>query len=144
MDISINNTSELKAEIARLKMVGEEQSIAIKTRFNTPSAVFSTLYSIFPKSDGTKGSGFFNQDIFGLLSRVLLPLTLNKTIFRNSNFIIKTLVGFFSQKASHFISEDSVSGVWDKVKSLFEKKKPADDFIPPESEASWYLIYSFL
>jgi hypothetical protein len=136
MDIPINNASELKAEIARLKMIGEEQSIAIKARFSSPSAVFSTLFSIFPKSDGTKGSGFFSQDIFGLLSRVLLPLTLNKTLFRNSNFLIKTLVGFLSQKASHFISEDSVTSVWDKVKSLFEKKKPTDYGIPPESEAS--------
>jgi hypothetical protein len=136
MDISINNASELKAEIARLKMIREEQSIAIKARFSSPSAVFSTLFSIFPKSDGTKGSGFFSQDIFGLLSRVLLPLTLNKTIFKNSNFLVKTLIGFLSQKASHFISEDSVTGIWGKVKSLFEKKKPADYGIPPESEAS--------
>jgi hypothetical protein len=135
MDISINNTSELKAEIARLKMVGEEQSIAIKARFSSPSAIFHTIVSIFPRSEGSKG-GFFSQDIFGLLSRVLLPLTLNKTIFRNSNFIIKTLIGFLSQKASHFISEDSVTGVWDKVKSLFEKKEPLGHGIPPESEAS--------
>jgi hypothetical protein len=135
MDISINNASELKAEIARLKMVGEEQSLALKSRFNSPSALFHTIISIFPRSEGSKG-GFFSQDIFGLLSRVLLPLTLNKTIFKNSNFLVKTLIGFLSQKASHFISEDSVTSVWDKIKSFFEKKKPADYGIPPESEAS--------
>ena len=135
MDTSINNASELRAEIARLKMVSEEQSLAIKDRFNTPSALFHTIISIFPKSPEGKG-GFFNQDIFGLLSRVLLPLTLNKTIFRNSNFLIKTLVGFLSQKASHLVNENVVTGAWDKVKSLFEKKKPVDYGIPPESEAS--------
>ncbi|HEY4323117.1 MAG TPA: hypothetical protein VGN20_04005 [Mucilaginibacter sp.] len=135
MDTSINNASELKAEIARLKMIEEEQSHAIKARFNTPSALFHTIVSIFPKSPEGKG-GFFNQDIFGLLSRIVLPLTLNKTIFRNSNFLIKTLVGFLSQKASHLVNEDVVTGAWDKVKSLFEKKKPADYGIPPDSEAS--------
>lgn len=116
-------------------MVGEEQSIAIKARFSTPSALFHTIISIFPKSPEGKG-GFFNQDIFGLLSRIVLPLTLNKTIFRNSNFLIKTLVGFLSQKASHLVNENVVTGAWDKVKSLFDKKKPVDYGIPPESEAS--------
>ena len=135
MDTSINNASELKAEITRLKMVGEEQSIAIKARFSTPSALFHTIISIFPKSPEGKG-GFFNQDIFGLLSRIVLPLTLNKTIFRNSNFLIKTLVGFLSQKASHLVNENVVTGAWDKVKSIFDKKKPVDYGIPPESEAS--------
>jgi hypothetical protein len=135
MDVSINNASELKAEIARLKMIKEEQSLAIKARFNTPSALFHTIVSIFPKSSDGKGGSFFNQDIFGLLSRVLLPLTLNKTLFRNSNFMVKTLIGFLSQKASHFISEDSVTGLWGKVKSIFEKKEKKTDYgIPPLSE----------
>ncbi len=106
-DISINNVSDLKAEIVRLRLLNEEQGDAIRERFSTPSALFHTIISIFPKSpEGSKGSGFCNQDIFCLLSRILLPLTLNKTVFRNSNFIVKALVGFLSQKASHFINED--------------------------------------
>jgi hypothetical protein len=136
-DLSINNASDLQSEIARLRLLRDEQGDAIRERFNTPSALFHAIISIFPKSpEGSKGGGFFSQDMFGLLSRILLPLTLNKTIFRNSNFIVKTLVGFLSQKASHFISEDSVTGLWDKAKSLFEKKKPVDYGIPAESEAS--------
>lgn len=136
-DLSINNVRNLKAEIVRLKLLREEQGKAIGERFSSPSAVFSTVVSLFPKR--TPGSGFdiFHQDFFGLLSRILLPLTLNKTIFRNSNFIMKGIVGFLSQKASHFINEDSVMGLWDKVKHLFEKKDKKEDYgIPPESEAS--------
>ncbi len=136
-DLSINNVRDLKAEIVRLKLLREEQGKAIGERFSSPSAVFSTVVSLFPKR--TPGSGFdiFHQDFFGLLSRILLPLTLNKTIFRNSNFIMKGIVGFLSQKASHFINEDSVMGLWDKVKHLFEKKDKKEDYgIPPESEAS--------
>lgn len=140
MDTSINNISDLKAEIIRLHSIEEQQSIQLKARFNTPAALFHTLISAFPKSPSTSGddkSSIFNQDFVGLLSRIFLPLTLNKTIFRNSNFIVKALVGFLSQKASHFISEDSVAGLVDKVKSLFEKKHKKTNYgIPPESEAS--------
>ena len=134
-DVTINNAEDLKAEILRLRHLKEEQGDALKARFVSPGAAISSIMTVFPK--GTKFD-IFHQDFFGLISRILLPLTLNKTLFRNSNFMIKGLVGFLSQKASHFISEDSVAGLWDKVKSLFDKKKDIkEDFgIPPESEAS--------
>jgi len=136
MDVSIKTGDDLKAEIARLRLLKQEQGDAIKARFSSPSATFSTIFSIFPKGSNDSGS-IFNQDYFGLLSRILLPLTLNKTLFRNSNFIIKGIVGFLSQKASHFISEDSVTGLWSKVMSFFDKKKKEPDYgIPPESETA--------
>jgi hypothetical protein len=99
--------------------------------------------SLFPKSgtvDGIKSAGFFNQDFLGLISRFVLPIALNKTLFRSSNFLVKALVGVLSQKASGYISEDSVGGVVSKVKSFFssigKKKKPVepDPRIPPYSE----------
>jgi hypothetical protein len=123
MDLRINNIDDLRNEVARLEGVAKEQKTALGARFAGPSAIFSTVLSIFPKSAATDGlqSSFANQDIVGLLSRIVLPFTLNKTLFRNSNFIVKTLVGLVSQKASHFISEDSVGGLWDKAKSLFGK-----------------------
>ncbi len=128
MDVPIKNISDLRTEIDRLKGVEREQSIALSQRFSSPSAVFSTIYSLFSgstNSDGAKSS-FFEQDIVGLISRIVLPFTLNKTLFRNSNFIVKALVGLVSQKASHFITEDSVAGIWDKVKSLFHHKEPEE------------------
>ncbi|RYU89549.1 hypothetical protein EWM62_14625 [Mucilaginibacter terrigena] len=133
METPIRNIFELQGEIGRLKNLEAQQAIALKARFSGPSAIFSTVLSLFPKSaatDGIKGASFFNQDFLGLISRFVLPLTLNKTIFRHSNFIVKTLVGILSQKASHYISEDNVSGVWDKAKglfgNLFKKKDKAD------------------
>ena len=138
MDISIKNSTDLKAEILRLRSLKEQQGTEISARFSSPGAIFSTFLSLFPKrdSDGSKAN-ILNQDFFGILSRILLPLALNKTLFRNSNFLVKTLVGFLSQKASHFISEDSVVSLWDKVKHVFEKKDKNPDYgIPPESEAS--------
>jgi len=135
-DISINSASDLQAEMARLRLLRDEQGAAIEARFSSPSAIFSTIYSLFSKGDGSKGN-ILGQDLFGILSRILLPLVLNKTLFRNSNFLIKGLVGLVSQKASHFITEDNVMGLWNKITELFEKKhKHADYGIPPESEAS--------
>jgi len=135
MDLPIKNIDDLRLEIYKLRGVEQEQSIALSKRFSTPSALISTLFSLFPKSanaDGEKSSGFFDQDIVGLISRVVLPLVLNKTIFRHSNFIMKAVVSILSQKASHFISEDSVGSVWHLVKSLF-KSKARDDV--PEHRA---------
>lgn len=139
MDVSIKNSTDLKAEIARLRELKHQQGEQISQRFSSPGAIFSTIVSIFPKhhDDGSK-SNILNQDYFGILSRILLPLALNKTVFRNSNFIVKGLVGFLSQKASHFISEESVTGLWDKAKGLFskfsKKEKNPDYGIPPDSE----------
>src|ERR1700693_4598745 len=101
-DISINNVDELRAEIVRLRGVKEEQGNALAKRFNTPLTALATLYTIFPnkQEDGSKND-IFHQDFFGLISRIILPFALNKTIFRNSNFLIKGIVGFLSQKASH-------------------------------------------
>ncbi|WP_428328039.1 hypothetical protein [Mucilaginibacter sp.] len=144
MDISIKNVDDLRGEILRLKGIEQEQSIALGERFKNLSAVFSTFYSLFPKS-GNKGGeaskGFFEQDIFGLVSRIVLPFTLNKTLFRHSNFLIKTLVSVASQRASRFISEDTVIGLWDKAKTLFAKKEkahinPEHKSIPPLSETA--------
>ena len=138
MDTSIQTTDHLKAEILRLREIEEQQKTEIIKRFNTPSALFHTILSVYSKSpggDGDSKGSIFNQDMFGILSRILLPLTLNKTLFRNSNFVVKALVGFLSQKASHFISEDSVTGIWGRLKSIFEKKEKKTDYgIPPLSE----------
>jgi hypothetical protein len=140
MELPIKTIDELRVEISRLKDVEKEQGAAISKRFSSPSALFSTLFSLFPKSnnaEGEKTGGFFEQDFVGLISRFLLPFTLNKTIFRNSNFIVKAIVGMVSQKASHFITEESVVGLWDKIKTLFKSKEeeiPEHRGIPALSE----------
>jgi hypothetical protein len=145
MDLPIRNLEDLRGEIARLKVVEYDQGIAIGQRFNSPSALLGTLMSLFrgnANPDGTKNS-FFDQDLVGLISRFVLPFTLNKTLFRNSGFIIKSLVGLASQKASHFINEDVVFGLWHKVQSLFKGKSHEEEHaehtaehkgVPPLSE----------
>ncbi len=151
METPIRNIHELQVEIGRLKNLEAHQSVALKARFSGPAAIFSTVLSLFPGSstaDGVKSASFFNQDFLGLVSRFLLPLTLNKTLFRKSNFIVKTLVGILSQKASHYISEENVSGVWGKAKgvfnNLFKKKKDtaeAEAIVPEEDGVPAYQPY---
>lgn len=127
MDIPVKNIFDLQAEIIRLEKVKQEQEMVLKQRFSSPSAIIASVRSIFPKAPEGEGGGggigsFFSPDILSLVSRFVLPLALNKTLFKKSNFIVKTLVGLVSQKASTYISEDSVTSVWGRVKSLFGKK----------------------
>ncbi|MBC7400537.1 MAG: hypothetical protein H7289_11375 [Mucilaginibacter sp.] len=121
-DLPILSHTDLKNEIYRLKGLEREKGAVIRAHFSSPGAIFSTIFSLF-KGDpnDSKDGGIFKQDFLGVLSRFAIPFALNKTLFKNSNFIIKALVGLVSQKASHFISEDSVEGVWDKAKGLFGK-----------------------
>jgi len=127
MDIPVKNIFDLQAEIIRLEKVKQEQEMVLKQRFSSPSAIISSIRSIFPKAPEGEGSSggigsFFSPDLLSLVSRFVLPIALNKTLFKKSNFLIKTIVGLVSQKASTYISEDSVTSVWGRVKSLFGKK----------------------
>jgi hypothetical protein len=145
MDAVIYNVSDLKDEIDRLKASKKVQEEAIASHFKSPGAIFHTITSAFKSSPSANTSGGIlggGQDIVSLLSRFVLPLVLNKTLFRSSNFIIKTIVGLLSQQASGFINEKSIGTLWDKVKSIIPnitpKKKPkkatVDYGIPPYSE----------
>jgi hypothetical protein len=124
MNLTIKTSKDLKDEIMRLEGLEIQQRLALKAHFSSPSAIFSTIFSMFstPGTEGIKEARFFKQDFLGLLSRFVLPITLNRTLFKHSNFLIKALVGILSQKASKYISEDSVVGVWDKIKGLFQSQ----------------------
>jgi len=51
MDLHITNISDLQAEIFRLKTLEKQQSVALKARVNSPSALFSTVLTLFPRSN---------------------------------------------------------------------------------------------
>jgi len=139
MSNPITNIHDLRAEIARLKVVKDEQEVAIKAHFASPTAIINTLFS----GSGAKGKGgFLNPDeLISMASRFILPLLLNKTIFRGSNFVVKAIVGLLSQSAAGFINEKNLTSTWDKIKSLIPEKwtkkgkEPKDYGIPPLSES---------
>ena len=132
MDAPIKNSWDLRQEIIRLKGLEEEKAVALKARFSSPVAVILSLYSLFPKTNHNTEdkTNIFNQDFVSIISRFLIPLTLNKTLFKNSGFLVKALVGLVSQKASGYINEDSVMSLWDKAKHLFSKKEKVDQRYP--------------
>ena len=122
--IAITNVQELKTEINRLTILDEEQTIALKMRFSSPSAIFASALTLFPRSGAASSisnTGLFHQDFVSLISRFLIPLTLNKTIFRHSNFLVKLMVGLVSQKASGYVTEDALEKVIGEGKSLINK-----------------------
>ncbi|HCN83130.1 MAG TPA: hypothetical protein DIT07_05835 [Sphingobacteriaceae bacterium] len=140
---SFNTIEELQAEIGILRMKRNGQEIAIHEKFNGPGAIFKTVKSLFISSD--KKSLFdevFNQDIITNISRVMLPMILNSSVFRGSGFITKTLVTLFSQKAAKNVNMDLIISMIEKVKGLFDKNKTGkgskvavEDYgIPPDSE----------
>ena len=120
--LNITNRQELLLEIDRLKLEVLEQTAAIHTRFKSPGAILHTAQSLFQRKNSGQQSR--REDIFSLLSRVLIPFTLNRTIFSQSGFIVKTLVGLASQKAAHFVNEGSIEPMISKGKALLEKLFP--------------------
>ena len=119
MDATIKNSWDLKEEIVRLRALEKVQGAAIKEHFNSPAAIFTTVYSLFPKGNhsGECKTNIFNQDFVSILSRFLIPITLNKTLFKHSGFLVKALVGLVSQKASGYVNEESIGGLWDKART---------------------------
>lgn len=126
--IAITNVQELKSEITRLTILDEEQTMALKIRFSSPAAMFAAALTLFPRSSAASSvtnSGLFNQDFVSLISRFLIPLTLNKTLFRHSNFLVKLMVGLVSQKASGYVTESALEKIFTKAKSVISKLIPA-------------------
>ena len=109
--ITITNAQELQSEIQRLKEVNAEQKAALGLRFSSPSAIFAAARNLFPKKEGSPASGLLHPDIVNLVSRFAIPFTLNKTLFRNSNFFVKALVGLVSQKAAGLVTEQSAESL---------------------------------
>lgn len=130
MDVAITNANELKLEIERLKGLKTVQENAIKQHFNSPRAVLGTIVSIFYKNKtGHEGIDLSKFNIGNLFSKYILPLTLNKTLFRKSGFVVKALAAFASRKAVGLLNEKHVAAIWDKIKphlpiSIAEKSNP--------------------
>jgi hypothetical protein len=144
MEKSFSSLAELRAEIDFLKVKQFQDEEALKEKFSSPSAIFSSITGLLKTDTGKKSfmQDLMQQDIITNISRVLLPIFLNGVLFKKSGFITKTLITFLSQKAAKQVNSDKISGLMDKVKGLFQstngklRKSPAirDYGIPPDSE----------
>jgi len=130
--IEITNIQELKTEIARLRILEGDQKMVLQQRLNSPAAIFHSLMTVFPKKAGgnrNAAPAILHPDILRLISRVVIPFTLNKTLFRRSNILVKLLVSLVSQKAAGLVSEPAAENLLTKFKAAFKflttkKQKP--------------------
>jgi len=140
---NIRNLDDLHAEVSKLKaeyrlkeevLIDDSKKYVrqftpgnLIKRFATPSA--------FLKAD----------DKYNISSTVLswaLPIFMNRTLFKGSGILTKTLVGLASGKVGKSLDAEHISGIFNAVKSIFTgsgKKKAVDardiDYgIPPDSE----------
>jgi len=129
MIVPIKSIHDLRNEIVRLETLTVQQEAALKQRFSSPKTIYKTLLSALPKSavsnsgNSVNVKGLLNQDIVGAISKILLPLTLNKTLFKGSGFITRSIVTFLSKQASGYINQESVTTGVDKFKTMLSNVK---------------------
>ncbi|RZK20245.1 MAG: hypothetical protein EOO86_05065 [Pedobacter sp.] len=79
-------------------------------------------------------------NISGTAMSLLLPMFMNKTIFRSAGFLTKAAVGLVSGKVGKSLDAEHLSAIFNSVKGWFGKKKEqkakkfVDYGIPPDSE----------
>lgn len=146
----IHTIEDLRAEIARLKLLKFEQEAYLGDQFNlleykleAPMRLYDRISSFFPSvkdaflpNGKSMGSDWVTNSL-----RVGLPFLFNKVLFRKAGFIKKGLLLLASQQAAGFLNKDRLAEVIDKITSLIhpsnkakKKKKETDYGIPPDSE----------
>lgn len=79
-------------------------------------------------------------NISGTAMSLLLPMVMNKTLFRGAGFLTKAAVGLVSGKVGKSLDAEHLSAIFNSVKGWFGKKKVqkakkfVDYGIPPDSE----------
>jgi hypothetical protein len=156
MKSRINNIDDLRSEILRLKLerfqqesVLEDDVKRIVSKIKAPFRLIHKFAAWFGPGKGTDDTAAAadeqepnHSDWLTNVMRVGLPVLLNKVVFRNSGFIMKSLVTILSQKAAKNVNKDSISGLIDKgaewIRNFKNKKAvkryQADYGIPPDSE----------
>jgi len=137
----INSLEDLHNEVNRLKADYKHRGIMLKEDSKSYIKQFS-IGSILKKY--ATPSGFLKLDenthITSKIMSIALPMLLNSTVFKGSGVITKALGALVSGKVGKSLDAESLSGVFNMVKSLFNKKAKkkevgfVDYGIPPDSE----------
>jgi len=138
---NIRTLDDLHSEVVRLKVDYTVKGELLKLDAKNYVKQF-TLGNLIKKF--ATPSGFLKLDektnISSKVMSILLPLILNNTVFRGSGMITKAVSALVSGKVGQSLDAESLSGMFNMVKSLFSKKgkkKEAafiDYGIPPDSE----------
>jgi len=137
----INTLDDLHTQVQLLKVDYTQRGIMLKQDTKHYISQF-TLGNIIKKY--ATPSGFLKFDgktnISSKIMGIVLPLLLNKTIFRGSGFITKAVATLVSGKVGQSLDGEHLSGIFNAVKSIFTKKNNkkevafVDYGIPPDSE----------
>jgi len=79
-------------------------------------------------------------NLSGTAMSLLLPMFMNKTVFRGAGFLTKAAVGLVSGKVGKSLDAEHISAIFNSVKGWFSKRKEKKDKkfvdygIPPDSE----------
>lgn len=138
---NINTLDDLQNQVKLLKVDYKRRGELLKLDAKNYVKQF-TLGNLIKKY--ATPSGLLKLDekthISSKIMSVILPLLLNKTIFRGSGLITKALAALVSGKVGQSLDGEHLSGIFNMVKSLFKGKKSKKDMafvdygIPPDSE----------
>jgi len=140
----IKSLAELHLEISRVKTEFRLKETQLKEDTKSYIKQFSPLKLIKNFLNPQSLRNFDEKtNLSGSIMSLILPMFLNKTVFRGSGFITKSLAALVSGKIGKSLDAESLTGLFSKAKSLISsftsKKKKADakfiDYgIPPDSE----------
>lgn len=145
----ITTIEELRAEIARLKVLKYEQESYLGDQFTlleykleAPTRLYNRITSWIPavKEGLVSENKSMDSDWVTNSLRVGLPFIFNKVLFRKAGFIKKGLLLLASQQAATFINKDRLADVINTISSFIKpskrkkQRKGSDYGIPPDSE----------
>lgn len=136
----IKSLAELHLELGRVKTDYQLKETQLKADAKSYIKQFSPINLIKDFLNPQSLKKFDDKtNISGSIMSFVLPMLLNKTVFRGSGFITKSIAALVSGKVGKSLDADSLTGMFNTVKSLFSKKKKRDatfvDYgIPPDSE----------
>ena len=139
---NIKTLEDLHLQITLLKADYKAKETMLKADSKNYIKQFS-IFNIIKKY--ATPNGFLKLDektnISSKIMSIVLPMLLNSTVFRGSGVITKALGALVSGKVGKSLDAESLSGIFNYVKSLFasknkdkEKVKFVDYGIPPDSE----------
>jgi len=138
---NINSLEDLQAKKLELKveytlkqnlLVSDSKSFAKQFTIGALIKKYATPSNLFKADD--------KLNISGTAMSLLLPMFMNKTIFRGAGFLTKAAVGLVSGKVGKSLDAEHLSAIFNSVKGWFgtrkdkKTKKFIDYGIPPDSE----------
>jgi hypothetical protein len=138
---NIRNLNDLQAKKLELKIEYTLKQNMLKTDAKAYFKQF-TLGALIKKY--ATPSNLFKVDdklnLSGTAMSLILPLFMNKTLFRGSGFLTKAIVGLASGKLGKSLDAEHLSAIFNSVKGWLGKKQEKKDKkfvdygIPPDSE----------